>query len=96
MKQLFFLLLVFITRPSFAAPIVKFDNDSVQIKVFLPKVKIQRVKDLTPTLIVNSTHSRFGNSERGTLVLCQQRAGLLFYRTAKKDERKICSRRGSG
>ena len=58
MKQLFFLFLAFVARPLFAEPIIKFDNDSVQIKVTMPNTKIQSEKDLTLTLIVNSTQFR--------------------------------------
>jgi hypothetical protein len=58
MKQLFFLFVAFVAQPSFSEPIVKFDNDSVQIKVSLPKAKIESEKDLTLTLTVKSTQSR--------------------------------------
>jgi hypothetical protein len=56
MVKLLFALSILNTHPSFSER-VKFENDSVQIKVILPKTKIANEKDLTLTLIVKSTQS---------------------------------------
>jgi hypothetical protein len=90
MKQLFFLLLVFITRPSFAEPIVRLDNDSVQIKVFLPKVKIQSVKDLTLTLIVKSTQSRLLEiPKQGLWAYAKSGPGFFFIELQREEKGKF-------